>query len=317
VARGGIHRAILELRLLRSLRAVLRRESPTTVISFATETNVRVLLAAGGLGVRVVVSERSDPATMPLDRVWALLRRVLYGLADCVVLQTEEAREWIATRTTARHCTVIPNPVTLPAEETIGPPELPQPLAIAMGRLRPEKGFDMLLEAFAIARVAHPDWHLAIVGDGPERRALELRVDALDLRKAVTFVGTSTSPGHLLRQGRLFVLPSRFEGFPNALLEAMACGLAVISFDCPSGPRAIIRDEVDGILVPAARVDALAAQLVRLMADDALRIRLGAAARSVRSRFAMDRIVSQWLAASQPTARRTGAPAGVLAARLR
>jgi GalNAc-alpha-(1->4)-GalNAc-alpha-(1->3)-diNAcBac-PP-undecaprenol alpha-1,4-N-acetyl-D-galactosaminyltransferase len=297
---NALHRMWLELQLLRALRAELRRRAPDAVISFSTETNARVLLATVGLGLNVVVSERSDPAKIPMGRAWPLLRRLLYRRADAVVMQTEEARRWVDVHTSAQRTLVIPNPLAQMSSGAGDVPVLPQPLVVAMGRLRPEKGFDMLLEAFAQTRTAHPEWHLAIIGDGPERSALEHRAGECSIRNAVTFVGQLAHPADALVQGQLFVLPSRFEGFPNALIEAMSLGLPVVSFDSPSGPRAIVSHGVDGVLVPAEDVQALAVQLSRLMGDPAMRARLGSAARSVTSRFAPDRVVNQWLAAIRP-----------------
>ncbi len=294
---GMLHRVSIELHLLLALRAELRRQKPDGVISFSTETNGRVLLASMGLRCRVVVSERSDPASMPLRWVWATLRRTLYRTAHAVVLQTEDARRWIVDNTGARRTVVIPNPAPIAEESADEARALPQPLMLAMGRLRPEKGIDMLLDAFARTREAHPEWHLGIIGDGPEREMLERRVADLALGDAVTFAGLLERPTATLRQAQLFVLSSRFEGFPNALVEAMSLGLPAIAFDCPSGPRSIIHHEVDGLLVPAAQVEALAAAISRLMGDSAARARLGAAARDVTSRFAVDRVVTQWLAA--------------------
>src|SRR5262249_55433299 len=99
---------------------------------------------------------------------------------------------------------------------------------------------------------------------------------------------------NVLREADLFVLTSRYEGFPNALLEAMAYGLAAVSFDCPSGPNEIIRPDVDGVLLPAQGLDALADSMDRPMSDPAARARLGACAVEVAQRFGVERIMSMW-----------------------
>jgi GalNAc-alpha-(1->4)-GalNAc-alpha-(1->3)-diNAcBac-PP-undecaprenol alpha-1,4-N-acetyl-D-galactosaminyltransferase len=303
--RSALHRVRLELRLLRALRREMRRGRPDAVIAFATETSVRVLLASLGLGLRVIVSERSVPGTTPVGRIWWLLRHALYRFADVVVAQTIEARELIGRHTSARRCVVIPNPVMRPDASARQVEPQGQGLVLAVGRLREEKGYDLLIRAFALTRAQHPGWQLAIAGDGPERERLERLVVELGLRSAVTLLGMVDDPGELMRRASLYVVPSRFEGFPNAMIEAMSCGLPVVSFDCPSGPRAIIRHETNGLLVPAEHVQALAAAMSRLMGDADLRQRLGGAAREVTSRFALDRVVDEWLALARGTTPRS------------
>ena len=126
------------------------------------------------------------------------------------------------------------------------------------------------------------------------RVALEDLRDCLGLTDRILLPGRVSNPEAALKQADLFVLPSRFEGFPMALCEAMAAGLPVIAADCPTGPREIIRPDVDGILIPPEDPAALAAALARLMDDDALRHRLGGRAAEVVDRFSVDRIMAMW-----------------------
>jgi glycosyltransferase involved in cell wall biosynthesis len=163
-----------------------------------------------------------------------------------------------------------------------------------MGRLVRQKGFDLLLEAFARCRTSHPRWTLRILGRGEERQALEAQARALNLGDAVEFAGVVKNPQDHLAQSQLFVLSSRYEGFPNALLEAMASGLAVVATDCPTGPADIVTHDENGLLVPAGDVGALAAAMDRLMSDAGERRRLGERAREVQARFAPETILAAW-----------------------
>ncbi|HJX85292.1 MAG TPA: glycosyltransferase, partial [Candidatus Angelobacter sp.] len=165
---------------------------------------------------------------------------------------------------------------------------------VAMGRLEFEKGFDLLLHAFGQLADRYPEWSLTIMGDGSLKKQLALQTEALHLTPRVHFAGNLPDPFPLLSQADLFVLPSRVEGFPNALCEAMAHGLPVVSFDCPSGPAQIIRHNVDGILVTPESSDALAAALDGLISDPQQRARLASRAPEVLQRFSAETVLPLW-----------------------
>ncbi len=280
----------------RRLRAALREARPDVVLSFMAETNVLALAACLGLGLPVVVSERVDPRAYPIGFWRGLLRRLLYPRARGVVVQTDSVRRWMREALGDLPIRVIPNPALPPEGEGAerGAALPGRPLVAAMGRLDRQKGFDLLLRAFALAAPAHPAWSVAIAGEGEERERLRALAVELGVAARVHLAGSLGKPGALLRSADLFVLPSRYEGFPNALLEAMTCGLPVVAFECPSGPADIIEHGRNGLLVPAQDVEALAEALRNLMGDEALRRRLGAAAAGIVSRYAPERVLALW-----------------------
>ncbi|NLJ62793.1 MAG: glycosyltransferase family 4 protein, partial [Alcaligenaceae bacterium] len=166
---------------------------------------------------------------------------------------------------------------------------------LAVGRLHPVKGFDLLIQAFAMVASYFPDWDLVIVGEGEERAALQKQIDTAALQHRIQLVGRVGNIKDWYEQSDMYVLSSRSEGLSNTLLEAMASGLAVVAMDCDTGPREIIRDNIDGVLVnPPADADALAAHLSDLMARPLKRVALARRAVDVRDRFSVPIVMAQW-----------------------
>jgi len=279
---------------VRALRSAIRECNPDCVISFLDQTNVLTLLAGRGLKVPVIVSERTNPNAYPTGLAWKYLRSRLYPKADRVVMQTARAASYFSASIQSRS-SVIPNPVLAPdsVAEPLADILLTRPSLIAMGRLDQWKGYDLLLRAFAQSRGSAAGWSLTILGDGPGRRELETLSRELGIDR-VHFLGRVPNPYQFLKQADLFVMASRFEGFPMALCEAMACGLPVISTDCPNGPREIISDGENGILVPNGDVAGLAAAIDRLISDEGERQRLGAQAARITETFGLPKVMGMW-----------------------
>jgi GalNAc-alpha-(1->4)-GalNAc-alpha-(1->3)-diNAcBac-PP-undecaprenol alpha-1,4-N-acetyl-D-galactosaminyltransferase len=293
-SKSARERLLNNFRRLRALRIAIRASSPQVIISFMTEINVLTLLATTAFGVPVIVREAIDPHEHSIGKMWQLLRRWTYPRATRVVVLSRRALTYFspAVQKRARY---IPNPATVSAgRDLTGVTSHHGKKVVAMGRLEPQKGFDLLLQAFAGVASEYPDWSLEIWGEGQAREELESLASKLELANRVRLPGTTKRPFEKLREARLFVLSSRYEGFPNALCEAMACGIPVISFDCPSGPREIIRNDVDGVLVPPGDVQALAVSMSRLMADPQECRRLARRAPEVLDRFGLQRIMSMW-----------------------
>lgn len=284
----GLKAAWARVRLLRKAFEVA---APDLIVSFLTRTNVLSLLAARTLGIPVIVSERNNPALQTVGPVWEHLRRWTYPNAYGLITMTRGAMRYFPAQMRKRHW-VIPNPAHLPAEQRAYRPE--GRTMAAVGRLVHQKGFDLLLDAFASIAPSHPDWKLVIWGDGPDRAALEARRFRLGLDDRVEMPGVSAVPGGWIEHSDLFIFSSRFEGWGLALGEAMAAGLPVVSFDCEWGPAEMIEPGKDGILVANGDVAALARELDRLCSDADLRERLANNARAAMQRFSTERIMQCW-----------------------
>jgi glycosyltransferase involved in cell wall biosynthesis len=278
---------------VRVLRRAIRESEPDAVISAVDITNVLVLLATRWLKVPVIIQEQTDPALHNIGRIWQLLRRWVYPFADALVCPVSASLARFQAMTSVRGY-AIPCPLAVPQGLVRRDREKQGRTLVAMGRLVHQKGFDLLLDAFSRIGPLHPDWSLTIVGGGPLRDALQSQIEALELTGVVHLAGALADPSPVLCAADLFVFPSRYEGFGLALAEAMACGLPVVSFDCPEGPAQIIRNGVDGVLVPREDVAALASALDHLMSHDQEREKLAARAPEVVTRFGKDRILLLW-----------------------
>ncbi|WP_199248591.1 glycosyltransferase family 4 protein [[Phormidium] sp. ETS-05] len=284
------------IKRIQKLRSAIMDSQPYAVISFMDRTNILTLLATWGLKIPIIISEHVYPTCYPIGQSWELLRQLLYPKANRIVVLTERIKSYFRSEIQSQ-TVVIPYPVLPPSEIDVNSANtvfLQKPAIIAMGRLAEQKGFDLLLRAFAKVKTLFPEWSLTILGEGVLRSNLEDLRHELGLNDCVNLPGLVKNPYVILRQADLFVMSSRFEGFPNALCEAMACGLPVISTDCPSGPREIIQDGIDGILVPNGDVEALAAAMNRLILNHEERKNFGLASQKVTERFSLDRIMTIW-----------------------
>ncbi len=275
------------------LRHEIIASQPDVVISFMNAVNVYAILACTGLKIPTIVCEHIYPGATDANKIWQLLMKWTYRYADLVTVLTQNALPFYPAAR-GYQTIVMPNPIVTPAPVGAMERLLSTPSAIAIGRLHPQKGFDLLLRAFARLQAKYPDWQLTILGEGPMRSELEELRSQLKLTDRVHFPGLVTNVRDYLAQADLFVMPSRFEGFPMALCEAMACGLPVLAADCLSGPRDIIDDGIDGVLVAPEDVDALTAQLDALMSDPARRKQLALNAPQILDRFGVDRVMALW-----------------------
>jgi glycosyltransferase involved in cell wall biosynthesis len=260
-----------------SLRRALQSTDAGTIVGFQTSINILVILAALGLGRRVVISERTDPLRRDLPWPWRVLRRLLYRRADLVTANSAHAISVMQGYVPSRKLALIPNPVVSP--QSAADP-MNSETVLVVGRLTAIKNNGFVIEAFARAAAPARDWRLELVGDGPQRQELGALAEGLGVSAQVSLAGNASDCAPHYRRAAIFVIASLFEGSPNALLEAMAHGLPCIVSDALPGATEYIEDGKTGLTFRAGDVDHLAAQIARLMKDKAMRGSLGAAARA-------------------------------------
>ncbi|KAA0910368.1 glycosyltransferase family 4 protein [Pusillimonas sp. ANT_WB101] len=284
-----------------AIRKLVRDFRPDVIVSFLTNVNVTVLMAARGLNVPVVVCERTNPAfSNSSGAVLKRLRKLTYPSASVVVLQSEDSVDLFHDMVPGLDVLeVMPNPLPpdLPDARyrTRSPGDSTRFRLMGMGRLVAIKRFDVLIRVFGTLAPQFPDWDLVIWGEGPLREKLEAQVREAGLASRVSLPGRTSQPWEELSAAHVFTMVSQVEGFPNVLLEAMALGRACVTVDCPSGPREMTLDGEYAELVPLGDDTALSDALARLMGDAVLRDVLGRrAAASVRERYGLPDIMLRW-----------------------
>jgi len=272
-----------------SLRKTLKALKPDVIISFVDVMNLTTLMAAYGLKIPVIVSERTHPAYYELPTLYQKLRCWLYPKAARVVVQTESSATYFEGFS---NLSVIPNAVQSPMQFKERDRKNIQQI-VSVGRLCPYKGFDALILAFHSLIKDYPNLRLTIYGEGAERSNLENLIKSLNLEEKILLPGTTKKVQEALYKADLFVFPSHYEGFPNALCEAMAMGLPVIASNC-SGNVDIVRDGIDGCFFPVGNVEILTCIMRKFLENPAKCQGLAGNAQEVCVRFHPKIIFNMW-----------------------
>mgnify|MGYP000221117195 CR=1 FL=1 len=285
--KANIRRVLVLRRCLIDLR-------PRSVLGFIAATNVLLILATMGVALRVIISERNDPAKQSLGRFWGRLRRYFYRYADVVTANSAAALDTLSEYVPKHKLVLVRNPVSV-SEENAHAKLRPGPRRLlAVGRLYPQKGYDVLLKAFAASLLARDGWKLRVLGEGPLRASLEELSGALGISGAVEWLGMKSDPLPEYRAADIFVLASRYEGTPNALLEAMSVGIPVVVTDALPGALEFVVHGETGIVVKVEDPDDLAKALTSLANDDQLRVQLGVNGRERVTENSLDKVLQDW-----------------------
>ena len=296
-----------------ALRRYLKAQQPDLVVSFLSYFSVLTAARAARAGARVVFNQQTplsaflEDADYPWRRPWhrrlfSVVTRYAYRFADGIIATSEGVSRDLVRRfgIAARRIRIVHNPVDLDAvaraaREPIDPSferMWRRPVVVAAGRLADAKNYQLLIDAFAELR-RHVPATLFILGSGDREAAIRTQIAALGLDGVVILCGFQPNPWKFIARADVFALTSRYEGFGNVLVEAMACGIPVVATTSP-GTKEIVVDGVDGLLVDDHTPGAVAAALERVLSDEALRRRLAAGARAGAPRFALPAIAAAY-----------------------
>lgn len=282
--KGTFVKIFSEVKTFQSFRRLLKKERPDVVLSFMDKYNVFTILASRFLNLKVFVSDRGNPKKIISSYIHFLKKRT-YKYADGIVAQTNLAKTILEKATQNHNIKVISNPVKIIQKYPLIKREK---IIINVGRLVPEKGQSYLIEAFS--RIEDPSWRLIILGEGPLRQNLQDQVKTLKIANRVSIPGAVLNVDEWLAKASIFAFPSISEGFPNALVEAMAAGLPCVSFDCDAGPRDIIENGKNGFLVPNKDVKQLYQKLELFKENEELRNRIGCQAMNIATELNVKKI---------------------------
>ena len=293
LAQQSILKSIMNnISLVSTIYKHLKKLNIDMLIGFTTTANMYTVMVARRLKIPCIISERIHPEYGSISKMWNKIRKFLYPKANVLVVQTQAIKDYFKAFMSVDRITIINNPLA---------PELTQlrkqafaktKTIINVGRLTDQKNQELLIRAFA--NTDFSSWQLVIVGDGEHRKKYTAIIEELALTDHVKLVGNVTNVADYYNEANIFALTSNYEGFPNALIEAMYFGLACISSNCPSGPSNIINNGKNGLLFPVNDQLQLENKLSTLMANADLRDQLGQQALQSVIHFEADKIGKEW-----------------------
>ena len=284
MATGGV-------RVFFALRREIKTWKPDVVLSFLQSANAMAILAKMfGAKCRLVVSERCDPAERSWLNRW--FERNFYSKADIVVCQSNKVIDFFP-KNKRGNCVVIPNPI---AADAIPPRHEGERrhTVVGVGRLSKQKNFKMLIHAFSELPEQFSDYTLEIYGGGPLEGELREQIDALGLQERARLMGVKKGVMHYIADAALYVMSSDFEGFPNALAEAMASGIPVISTDFSTGVAKDIVGEENGIVIPVGDETALVDAMTKMLSDESRWDEISRANRELLDTLSEGRVMTLW-----------------------
>lgn len=286
------YECIYGYKIIRRLRNIVVNRKADVVVTMGTPLCVYTFWALYGLNIKHIISERNSPANFSGKWITKVISRFLMRYADGFIFQTRKAQNYYGDNIINRSV-VIPNPLL---DILYIPVHSRDSKIVSVGRLVKQKDHELLIRSFSEIEKKFPDYCLEIYGEGKERTQLMALVNSLGLENKVFFPGESKDIHNLIRSAAVFVLSSKFEGVPNALMEAMALGLPCISTDCPcGGPAELICNGENGLLVPVGDKNAMVKAIEKILSSSKEAELMGKAATKIIETHSMDRVCQKWL----------------------
>lgn len=275
------------------LYITISKINPHLCISFMTENNIITIIAGLLLKVPVIISERTNPIKHKTSKFYLFLRAHLYKYASALVVQTNSVSKYYSSTLINSKIFCIPNFINL-NEYISSRNVINNKIILNIGRLSEEKGHLTLLHSFAKSDAIKLGWKLRIIGVGPLETELKKMTEKLGIFEHVDFYGKSSNIILNLNEAGIFILTSRYEGFPNSLMEALASGVPSISTNCDFGPNELINDGVNGFLAKTDDVNDISAKINLLINDQNLRNAFSISGPKSMAKFDFPLVINRW-----------------------
>lgn len=282
----------VNMKLLISIKSHVQREKIELLVGFLTSANILVTSVASYLKIPSIICERNNPKLDRLTIVWRILRQFSYKKANILIVQTQQIKDYYSNWFSQEQVHILPNPISRELTDLRDIEIKREKIILNVGRLSPQKGQDLLIKSFA--RTNNEGWKLFIIGEGELRNKFENWIKELNLSDKIFLLGRKKNIHTYYNKASIFAFSSNFEGFPNALLEALHFGLACISTDCPTGPSDLIVNNINGFLVPTDNLSQYTLKLNTLMGNLQIREKFSLEASKSVQEFEIENVVTKW-----------------------
>ncbi|WP_179347757.1 glycosyltransferase family 4 protein [Winogradskyella pacifica] len=282
----------LNYTLVSRISQIIREEKINIIIGFITSANILATIAAKLNHIPCIISERNNPLIEKVPILWVILRRLVYPLANNLILQTNGIKKIYEKKIRPHKITILPNPISTDLTELRTNTIKKEKIILSVGRLDKNKCHDKLITAFNT--IAPVGWQAIIIGEGATKQKLKTLIKSYDLIDKIKIISKVKNIHEYYNEASIFVFTSKTEGFPNALLEAMHYGLPCISTDCNFGPSDLINDGVNGYLIPVDNQLELTTKLSRLIEDENLQKQFSKTAKESTKKYISKNVLDQW-----------------------
>ncbi len=279
--------------LYKVISKYLKKEKINLAIGFITSANILTVLAAKKNNIPCIISERNFPKKSNTLKQWRLLRKLLYKKADYLVVQTDKIKEQFESIIKPNKIIILNNPISPDLSESRNINSKKENIILNIGRLKPQKAQDLLIKAFANININN--WKLIIIGKGEKHKEYEDLIRTLKISHKVELLGQTKNIAKYYNKSKIFAFTSIFEGFPNALTEAMHFGLSCVSTDCPTGPSKLITHNHNGYLLPIGDQKHLEKYLLELINSEELRNKFSINAISSVKQYKAESVALDWI----------------------